>query len=84
MNSYHLKQLLDAGLDSLKTASKKVVHKACEFLRNKIACAVTKSNDDKIVGTDENPRNIEEITILPEKGDEILNKLREVFKNGTL
>ena len=58
--------------------------KACEFLRNKIAYAVTKSNDDKIVGTDENPRNIEEITILPEKGDEILNKLREVFKNGTL
>ena len=49
MNSYHLKQLLDAGLDSLKTASKKVVHKACEFLRNKIAYAVTKSNDDKIV-----------------------------------
>ena len=84
MNSYHLKQLLDAGLDSLKTASKKVVHKACEFLRNKIAYAVTKSNDDKIVGTDENPRNIEEITILPEKGDVILNKLREVFKNGTL
>ena len=84
MNSYHLKQLLDAGLDSLKTASKKVVHKACEFLRNKIAYTVTKSNDDKIVGTDEDPRNIEEITILPEKGDEILNKLREVFKNGTL
>ena len=84
MNSYHLKQLLDAGLDSLKTASKKVVHKACEFLRNKIAYTVTKSNDDKIVGIDQNPRNIEEITILPEKGDEILNKLREVFKNGTL
>ena len=84
MNSYHLKQLLDAELDSLKTASKKVVHKACEFSRNKIAYAVTKSNDDKIVGTDENPRNIEEITILPEKGDEIFNKLREVFKNGTL
>ena len=28
------KQLLDTGLDSLKTASKKVVHKSSEFLRN--------------------------------------------------
>ena len=36
---YHLrenlkKQLLDVGLDSLKTASKKVVQKAGEFLGN--------------------------------------------------
>ena len=28
------KQLLDTGLDSVKTASKKVVHKAGEFLGN--------------------------------------------------
>ena len=28
-----MKQLLDTGLDSLKTASKKVVHKAGKFLR---------------------------------------------------
>ena len=27
------KQILDTGLDSLKTASKKVVHKAGKFLR---------------------------------------------------
>ena len=32
-----------------KTASKKLVHKTCEFLGNKIADAVTKSDDDKIV-----------------------------------
>ena len=43
------KQLLDTGLDSLKTASKKVVHKADEFLGNKIADAVAMSNDDKVV-----------------------------------
>ena len=43
------KQLLDTGLDSLKTTSKKVVHKAGEFLGNKIADAVAKSNDDKVV-----------------------------------
>ena len=29
------KQLLETGLDSLKTASKKVVHKSGEFLGNK-------------------------------------------------
>ena len=50
---YHLrenikKQLLDTGLDSLKTGSKKVVHKAVEFIANKIADVVTKSNDDKL------------------------------------
>ena len=43
------KQLLDAELDSLKTTSKNVVQRAGEFLGNKIADAVTKSNDDKIV-----------------------------------
>ena len=69
------KQLLDTGLDSLKTASKKIVHKVGEFLGNKIADAVTKSNDDKIVK--EEP--VEGLIIPPEKRDEILKKLREVF-----
>ena len=40
---------MDTGLDSVKTASKKVVHKISEFLGNKIADPVTKSYDDKIV-----------------------------------
>ena len=52
------KQLLDIGIDSLKTAFKKVVHKATEAtgecIGNKIA--------DKIVKTkhiiDDNPRNV--------------------------
>ena len=35
------KQLLDTGLDDVKTAFKKVVHKAGEFLENNIAEAVT-------------------------------------------
>ena len=50
------KQLLDAGLDSLKksTASKKVVYKANEYLGNKIADAVNKSNDNKFVKQNEN------------------------------
>ena len=43
------KQLLDIGLDAVKTASEKVVHKADEILGNKTAETVTKSNDDKMV-----------------------------------
>ena len=57
MDFYHLhenikKKLSDKGLDALKTASKKVVHKTREFIGNKIAEAVTKSKDDKIVKHD--------------------------------
>ena len=59
------------GLDSLKTASKKVFYKAAEvtseFLGNKSA--------NKIVKPDENPRNVKEIIIRPEKRDEILTSL---------
>ena len=69
-NKYR-KQLLDTGINP----SKKVVDKAAEatgeFIGNKIAGAVAKSKDDKIVKQkstiDENSRNIEEIIILPEK-----------------
>ena len=43
---------MDTGLDALKTASKQVVHKACGFLGNKFADAVTKSSDNKIVKQD--------------------------------
>ena len=57
------KQFFDIGLDSLKTTSKKAPHKISEFLGNKIADVVTKSNDDKIV----KPETVEEIIILPEK-----------------
>ena len=67
---------MDTGLDSLITAFKKVVHKAADFLGNKIADAVTKSNDDKIVKQE----HVEEIIIPLEKRDEILNKLRKVLQ----
>ena len=69
------KQLLDTGLDAVKTASKKLVHKAGEFIGNKIADAVTKSNDDNI-GKQE---LVEEIITPLEKRDEILNKLRKIL-----
>ena len=65
------KQLLDKGLD----ASKKVVHKADEFIGNKIADAITKPNDDNI----EEQEPVEEIIVPREKREEILNKLRKVL-----
>ena len=80
MDFYHLlenikKQLLDTGLDSLKAASKNVVHKTGEFLGNKIADAVTMSNDDKIVKQEP----VEEIIIPLEERDAILNELGQVL-----
>ena len=69
------KQLLDTGLDAVKTASKKVVHKAGEFIGNKITDVVTKSNNDKSVKQEP----VEEIIIPIEKRDEILNKLKTVL-----
>ena len=69
------KQLSDTGLN----ISKKVVHKAGEFLGNKIADAVTKSNNNEIARPNKNPRNVQEIMISLDKRDEILNKLRKVL-----
>ena len=62
---------MDTGLD----ASKKVVHKAGEFIGNKTADAVTNSNDGNIV----KQKPVEKIIISPEKRDEILNKLRKLL-----
>ena len=54
------KQLLNIGLDVLKTNFKKVVHRAAEttseFLRNKFANKIVKQNP----AIDENSRNVEE------------------------
>ena len=52
-----------------------MVHKADKFVTNKIADAVRKSNNDKI----EKQEPVNEITIVIEKRDEILNRLREVL-----
>ena len=54
---------MDTGLDTVKTTSKKVVHKAGKFIGNKTAYAVTKSHDDKI----EKQEHVGEIIILLEK-----------------
>ena len=54
---------------------KKVVQKPGEFIGNKIADTVTKSNDDNI----EKQKPVEEIIIPPEKREEILSKLKKVL-----
>ena len=64
--------MLDAGQDSILTTSKKVVHKAGEFFRNRIADTATNLLDNKIVKQEP----VEEIIIPPEKREETLNKLR--------
>ena len=61
---------MHTGLNSSKTASKKVVHKTGEF-----ADAVTNWYDGKILKT----KPVEEIIIPPEKREEILNELRQVL-----
>ena len=65
---------MNTGLDAVKTASKKVVNKAGEFLGNITADTVTKSNDDEIVKQEP----VEEIMIPQEKKrDNLLNELRK-------
>ena len=72
-------QLLDVGLDDLKTVSKKTVHKPAEatgeFIGNKIANKIVKTKH----AIDGNPRNFIEIIIPPETREEILNQLRNVL-----
>ena len=69
-------KLFNTGLDAVKTASKKVVHKASEFLGNKIADAITNSNDNKIVKQEPVKKQL----FRQKKRDEILNKLRSFIK----
>ena len=57
-----------------------MVHKAGKFITNKIADAVTKSNNDKI----EKQEPVDEITIPLEKRDEILKRLRKVLSEWNI
>ena len=66
---------MDTGVDSLKTASRKVVRKTGEFLGNKMADIVTSSYNDKIVKA----KSVEEGIILPEKREKILNEIRHIL-----
>ena len=76
---YHLQENMKTvnakELDAVKTVSKKVVHKAGEFIRNNMADAVTKSNSNKL----EKQEPAEDLIIPSAKRDEILNKLRKVL-----
>ena len=66
------KQLLNTGIDVLKTATKKVAHKAAEATGDFIGIKIA----DKIV------KPVEEIIIPPEKREEILKHLDKYCKNG--
>ena len=87
------KQLSDTanktGLDALKTASQKVVHKAAEatgeIILNKITDKIVKPGGclcdnlkPKFLPA-ENLRSVEKIVIPPEKRQEILNELKQVL-----
>ena len=67
------------GLNALKPATKKIVHKAAEptgeFIESKIA---NKTVKPKSV-LDENLRDVKEVIISPEKTEYILNKSRQVL-----
>ena len=66
---------MDIGLDAVITGSKKVVHKAGEYLGKKLADRVTKSKSDQIVEQE----LVEKIIIPPDERDETLSKLRQVL-----
>ena len=76
LSRIYWKQLLDAGLDALKTASKILVHKAAEGTSESIRNKIT----DKIVKQkhviDEKSKRCWKRIILPEKGEQILNELK--------
>ena len=64
--------MLDTGLDSLKTASKKVIHTIDAFWGNKTADTVTNSNDKKTVKS----KPAEEIDIPREKQRSNINRIK--------
>ena len=70
------KKLLGTGVDALKPAFKKVIHKvaeaAGEFIENKITDKIVKPKH--II--DENQKNIEEITIPPEKKEISIKQIK--------
>ena len=82
---YHLlenikKKLLDTGLDSLKTASKKVTHQIDALWVNKTADAVTNSNDKKTVKS----KPAEETDIPQEKKRSKINRIKtSIIKMNT-
>ena len=63
--------------DAVKTASKKVIHKADEFLGNKTPDAATKSDNDEIMKPDGNQRNVEEINVEDLNGEKIIGGFYE-------
>ena len=74
---------MDTGINASKRVILEAAKSIGKYLGNKIADAVTKSNDDNTMkaepGIDGNLRNVEVIIIPPEKREDILNELRQVL-----
>ena len=70
------KQLLDTGLDALKTVLKQVVHKEAEatgqVVGNEIAEKIVKPKHR----INQNPRNVEEIVTPPEKKGRNIERIK--------
>ena len=70
---------IKTGVDAAKSTSKKVVHKTAEatgeLIGNKVPEKTLKPKPVLIV----NSRNVEEIVIPLEKGQKILNNLKQMF-----
>ena len=81
-------ELLDRELNSLTVASEKAIHKKGESLWDKISNAVAKSYDNKTEKTKpvtkENRRNLKKNSYWIKKGEEILNKLRQVLSKWNI
>ena len=72
---------MDTELNTVKTTSKKVIHKAGKFIGNKVADALTKSNDYNIEKTRTFWRNNYSTR---KKRWNIKQIEKKYYKNGTL
>ena len=70
---------MDTGIDALKTACKKVVHKAAEatgqFRGNKVSEIIVKPKHVN----DDNPKNVEEIFVLSKKKGRKIKRIKTAF-----
>ena len=70
------KQLLDTGLDALKTVLKQVVHKAVEATGQVVGNEIAEKTVKPKHRINQNPRNVEEIVTLPEKKGRNIERIK--------
>ena len=70
------KQLLDAGLDALKTVLKQVVHKEVEATGQVVGNEIAEKTVKPKHRINQNPRNVEEIVTPPEKKGRNIERIK--------